>query len=426
MSAPFPPPPAGGLARHRWAARGTLFRLRSPAFWLFAAILVVTGLLSIEQQALFRDVSPSGWALSWGLLALYALPVFLLVYLLDLYEREPLSLLAGAFLWGALAATTLSAYANEGWGLVVARVGGPEFASRWTAALTAPFVEEVLKAAGIALLAVLAVEEFDDLMDGFIYGALCGLGFAVVEDVFYFVAVFGGTPSGVLEGFWVRVLSSGLYGHVLYTGLSGMAVAYLASRREEEPLGHRALVATGLFLAGVAGHFLWNSPLLDLFPADVRDAGDWLRIPLAAAVKGLPLLLFVVVLVRLAHRRERRWLEAALRSEVGRPGITAVELGVLLDPVARRRSRRALRARAGPGASRLLRRLQKEQVNLAMTRARAVTSDDPALVRQHAYCKSLRDALEAMPGAAPAARGGPSRPDPPPDGPAARTPDTAG
>lgn len=401
MSVPLPaPPPSHGPLRHRWATRGTLFRLRSPAFWLFASIFVVTGLLSIEQQRVFRDLSPSGWALSWGLLALYALPVFLLVWVLDLYEREPLSLLAGAFLWGSVAATTLSAYANEGWGLVMARVAGPGFASRWTAALAAPLVEETLKAAGIVLLAILAADEFDDVLDGFVYGALCGLGFAVVEDVFYFIAVFGGTPGGVLAGFWVRVVSSGLYGHVLYTGLSGMGVAYVVSRRGEESLRRRVSIAMGLFLVGVAGHVLWNSPLLNLFPGRTADLGDWLRIPLAAAVKGLPLLVFVVVLVRLAHRRERRWLGTALRSEVGRPGLTAAELGILLDPRARRRSRRDVRARAGPRAARLLRRLQKEQVNLAMASARASSADDPALARQRDYCKSLRDALEAITGVA--------------------------
>lgn len=416
MSASLPPPPhAGGLARHRWATRGTLFRLRSPAFWLFATIVAVTGVLSIGQQQAFRDLSPSGWALSWGLLALYVLPVLLLVSALDLYEREPLSLLAGAFVWGAVAATTLSAYATEGWGLVVARVGGPEFASRWSAALSAPIVEETLKMAGIVLLAILAGDEFDDVLDGFVYGALCGLGFAVVEDVFYFVGVFGGTPVGVLAGFWVRVISSGLYGHVLYTGLSGMGVAYVVSRRGEEPLGRRVGIALALFLAGVAGHVLWNAPVLDLFPERAHGAVDLLRVPLAAAVKGLPLLVFVVVLVRLAHGRERRWLGSALRSEVGRPGLTAAELGVLLEPGARRRARRDVGARAGPGASRLLRRLQREQVNLAMASARAADPDDPALTRQREYCKSLRDALHAMPGAAAAS------PEPAPRTPESRT-----
>jgi RsiW-degrading membrane proteinase PrsW (M82 family) len=376
-----------------------LFEFGNPAFWVYAAIIVATAFVAIGQQRAFRDISPSGWLLSWALLALYALPVFLVVYALDLYEREPISLVLGAFVWGAVAATTLAGLANQGWGSVVARVGGPEFASRWTAALTAPFVEETLKAAGIVLLAMIATDEFDDMLDGFVYGAVCGLGFAVVEDVFYFVGVFGGTPAGVLEGFYVRVLSSGLYGHVLYTSLAGIGIAYFVSRRGEASLLRRTLVAAGLFAVSIGGHFLWNSPLLDLFPARMGSVGAWLRLPLAAAVKGLPLLLFVVVMVKLARRRERRWLEIALRSEVGSVGLSGTELGVLLDPVARRRSQRAMRARAGERAARLLRRLQREQINLAMVRTRVSSEDDPALVRQREYCKSLRDALAAIPGA---------------------------
>ena len=61
-----------------------------------------------------------------------------------------------------------------------------------------------------------------------------------------------------------------------------------------------------------------------------------------------------------------------------------------------------MRRRAGPRAGALLRRLQREQVNLAMIRSKVAAADDPALVEQRAYCGSLRDALRAIPGAAPA------------------------
>ena len=196
-----------------------------------------TGIVAVAEQNLFREMSPTGWVLSWGLVLLYAAPVAAIVYLLDLYEREPIPLLIAAFVWGAVAATTLSAIGNAGWGIVVARLAGPEFASRWTAALTAPFVEETLKGIGVVLIVLIARDEVDDVMDGFVYGALCGLGFAVVEDVFYFIAVFGGDVGGVLQGFFVRVIASGLYSHVLYTGLVGMAVGILvdASRRPLPP-----------------------------------------------------------------------------------------------------------------------------------------------------------------------------------------------
>ncbi|MGZ5213789.1 MAG: PrsW family intramembrane metalloprotease [Actinomycetota bacterium] len=381
---------------------GNLFRPRRPAFWAYVAIVIATGIVSFGQQSLFRQISPTGWALSWALLALYALPVLFLVYVLDLYEREPLSLVIGALLWGAVAATTLSGSANDGWGLVVARVGGPEFAARWTAALTAPFVEEILKGLGVVLIYLIAPDEFDDMMDGFVYGAVCGLGFAVVEDVFYFMGVFGGQPNGVLRGFFVRVVASGLYSHVLYTGLVGMGIGYLVSRRHRRPLKRRLTVVVGLSAAAILGHFLWNSPLLDLFPAQPWSGADLLMIPVATAVKGLPLLVFATLAIVLARRRERRWLRGALAEELGGFGVSAAELATLEHSRWRRTAVGEMRTRAGRHAAALLRRLQREQVNLAMIRSKVDSADDPALIEQRAYCGSLREALRAIPGAAPA------------------------
>ena len=296
---------------------------RQPAFWLYALVVGLTAIVAIAEQSLYRNISPTGWALSWLLLALYGIPVVVVVYLLDLYEREPLSLVAAVFVWGAIAATTLSAIGNAGWGLALARVADPEFAARWTAALTAPFVEEILKGCGVVLIYLIARDEVDDVMDGFVYGAICGLGFAIVEDVFYFMAVFGGQPADVLEGFWVRVVASGLYGHVLYTGLVGMAIGVVVSRRATEPLRHRLWVAAGLSALAIFAHFLWNSPLLTFFPAEPWAGADYLLVVLATAVKGLPLLGFVALAVALARRREHRWLHDALAAEVGFDGISA-------------------------------------------------------------------------------------------------------
>jgi RsiW-degrading membrane proteinase PrsW (M82 family) len=379
---------------------------RQPAFWLYLGLVGLTGIVAIAEQSLYRSISPSGWALSWFLLALYGLPVVVVVYLLDLYEREPVPLLVAAFVWGAIAATTLSAIGNAGWGLAVARIGGPEFAARWTAALTAPFVEEILKGCGVVLIYLIARDEVDDVMDGFVYGAICGLGFAIVEDVFYFMAVFGGEPAGVLQGFWLRVVAGGLYGHVLYTGIVGMAVGVVVSRRAVEPLSRRLTVAAGLCLLAVAAHFLWNSPLLALFPAEPWSGWDYLLVVFATAVKGLPLLVFVAIAVTLARRRERRWLHSALEGEVGLDGISSEELHLLESPRRRFAARRAMRRRAGARAASLLHRLQREQVNLAMVASRVADPADPALLRQRRYCRSLRDALDAIPAAAPAAAPG--------------------
>jgi RsiW-degrading membrane proteinase PrsW (M82 family) len=383
----------------------SVFQARQPAFWVFGAFLaygVVRMLMTLGQLS---AVSRSGWALSWLLLALYAAPLFLLIYHLDLYEREPVSVAIAAFLWGAFAATALALDAG-GWDEVLVRLTDPGFAARWGPALTAPIVEESLKGAGVVLLYLIVRDEVDDVMDGFVYGALCGLGFAVVEDVVYFMAAFGGTPGGVLEGFYVRVLSSGLYGHVLFTGLVGMAIGLLVSRRDPSPVRERLPIAAGIAALALLGHFLWNAPLLATAPTPPIEGLEWLLVPVDLAVKGLPLLLVVVLALRLARTRERRWLDAALANEVGLDGVRADELMILREPVRRRAAVKAMRRRAGRRAARLLARLQREQVDLAMIASRVATRDDPALQAQRDYCRSLRDALAAMPGAPTAAHTG--------------------
>ena len=377
----------------------SLFQPREPAFWVYLAFVTYGAFRMIGALVQLSQISRSGWALSWVLVIVYALPLCVLIYRLDLYEREPISLAIGAFAWGAFAATALALDA-AGWDQLVARILGQDAAARWGPALTAPLIEELLTAAGVVLIALIARDEVDDVMDGFVYGALCGLGFAVVEDVLYFMAAFGGSPAGVLDGFYVRVVSSGLYGHVLYTGLTGMGIGYLVSRRDDVPTRKRVTVAAALFLAAVAGHAVWNAPVFDLAPAPPYSLADRLVLPVDLALKGLPLLLVVVIGVALARGRERRWLDRSLASEIGREGISAEEFRTLRSPKLRRHALSDMRRRAGRPAAGVLRRLQREQVNLAMIVSRAATPDDVAVARQREYCRSLRDALAAIPGAA--------------------------
>jgi protease PrsW len=399
VSSTLPPAastPAPVVRRPHWGYQTSLWQIRQPSFWLFMVLLLVCALVMIVIQASFAELTPGGWLLSWLLLLIYAIPVFLFVYLLDLYEREPLSLVIGALLWGAFAATTLGILANDGWARVVLDIFGFDVAVRWVAALTAPFTEEILKGMGVVFIYLIARRVIDDILDGFVYGAMTGLGFLVVEDVFYFVNQFGGEIGGVLQGFYVRVIASGLYGHVLYSGLFGMGVAYFVSRRHEETPGKRVLVAAALIAASMFAHFLWNSPLLDFYPqSGLQDVGDYLQVIVATTVKGLPFLAFVILMLVLARKREHRWLRVALATEVGKEGLHPDELAVLESPSARRRTRRDLAGRAGPMAGHTLKRLQKAQINLAMVATRVHDPDHPDLVRQRQYCKALRDWLIA-------------------------------
>lgn len=379
----------------RWGVQTGLWQWRQPALYLFLLATLVGLVVIGAQQAQFLGFNAVGFGLSWLLLLLYAVPVFALVYGLDLYEREPISLVLAALVWGGVGATTLSILGNNGWGLVFLNLLGPDFMANWAAAITAPWIEEITKALAVVFVYLIARHEVDDIMDGFVYGAMAGLGFLLVEDVFYFMGAFEGTTEGILTGFYLRVVASGLYGHVLYSGVAGMGIAYFVARRGRVPQGRRYGVAIGLFLAAMLGHFIWNSPLLNFFPEFPWEGAEWLQILGATAVKGLPLLVFAVLMVRLAHGREHRWLEEILVGEVGRPGLTRDELDRLRSPAARRGARREAKASGGP-AVRATRKLHREQINLAMVITRAQDRDHPDVLAQHEHCAKLRERRESL------------------------------
>ena len=155
----------------------------------------------------------------------------LLVRYLDLYEREPLSILALMFVWGAVGAGALSSFGNTIFSLVLSRIS-PAVEVVFGAAISAPLVEETAK--GAALVAVFALSylaarrfgglEFNGVTDGIVYGAAVGLGFSFGEDILYFLNYTdqGGMGAG-FEVYLERVdfFGTGQLGHAVYTGTFG-------------------------------------------------------------------------------------------------------------------------------------------------------------------------------------------------------------
>jgi RsiW-degrading membrane proteinase PrsW (M82 family) len=392
-AAALPPmaPPSSPARRPapRWGIQTGLLQTRQPAFWLYVVVLVLGLLWGLVIQLAALLTSPAGWLLSLVLLLLYAIPVLLVVRWLDVYEREPRSLLIGAFMWGYFVAPFFAGFSNDFWGVVIAKLGGADFASQWSAALTAPIVEETYKYLGIAVLFLIARAEFDDLIDGFVYGAIVGLGFATAEDLMYFMFNFGGSIPAVIDGFYLRVILSGLYGHVTFTGISGIGLAYFVSHRLDRPLSRRLLVAGGLLLLAMTAHFVWNSPWLDSLPPI-----------LLTTFKGLPFLIGLLILLWLARKRENQALGEVLASEIGQPGLLTGEMDLLRDWRTRRAAARRVGRAAGPQAARLFSQLQREQVKLALVGTSVYTTDDAGLLQQRAACQALRLRLWQMPGVA--------------------------
>ncbi len=111
------------------------------------------------------------------------------------------------------------------------------------APLSAPIVEETTKGIGIVLLFWLLRGEFDNVRDGFIYGALIGAGFNWFESALYvqqnFVE-FGTAPYGFQIG--TRFAWLGLAGHALFSGIFG---ASLGVSRATSKLWLRVLAPVG-------------------------------------------------------------------------------------------------------------------------------------------------------------------------------------
>jgi RsiW-degrading membrane proteinase PrsW (M82 family) len=375
-----------------WYTGASLLRPRSPAFWLFTFLLVFGALGTGGDIAARLSAAPTPSLLAIVLLIVWAVPFVVAIYQLDLFEREPLGMLMAAFAWGALVAPQLAISANTALVELVAKLGSPALANRWGAAIAGPTNEETLKALGLVLLALIAAAEIDTPVDGLVYGAFAGLGFQIVEDFSYFTnPMFAGNGFSQTDVVWqlfiVRALVAGLWSHAVYTGLVGLGIGYLVSRRDV-PRERRVLLAMLAFAGAWLLHFVWNSPWLGgLF------GNGWRDIVAASVIKGLPGLLLFVGLYLHARRREARWVERILIPEVATGAVTHAEIEALLTLHGRRNARRAARRSGGRRAARLTKELQREQVALAVDLTRSRGASTPEIARHRARIALIREAL---------------------------------
>jgi hypothetical protein len=177
------------------------------------------------------------------------------------------------------------------------------------------------------------------------------------------------------------------------TGLTGMGLAYYVTRPDVARV-RRLAVAVGLYVAGVAAHFIWNSPLLDDLLGTEPGPVTWI---LWAAIKGMPFLVLLGILVLVAIRRQHRFVREALADDVEAGLVMPAELDALGDLRARRAARRAMRARKGVAGERLLARLQHAQAALAVAESGSAPDRDERLAVDRDAIRALRAQLEALP-----------------------------
>lgn len=185
--------------------------------------------------------------------------------------RDPsLHACLAAVAWGLTAATAAGLLTNGSLLSLWSKGLGLAFAGVWGAALTAPLNEEVLKLAGVVLVAVAFPHAVRGPVDGFTIGSLSGLGFEVMENFVYAmnaVVQAGGTGGvvPVVQTTIVRVGLTGLGSHWAMSAVAGTAVGLLAAVAWR-PGPRRALGAALLVLLAMALHWLLDSPLASSLP----------------------------------------------------------------------------------------------------------------------------------------------------------------
>ena len=208
----------------------------------------------------------------YGTLLVCALLVGVLVYRYDLYEKEPVPMLLLAAGLGALGMWLVGPV--EDWSLgLYGR--GPAPAALFAA--VASTHEEAMKALVVFLMSLVFAREFEDPMDGLIYGSIVGLGAAVYESVFYLGFAYAQADS-LPGGEVVRVCA-----HPVMGGMAGFGVG-LARLRVGRWRG-LSVVAAGV---SVGIHFLWDWLSLTAVQSGVVRAWH------SYAAAGLMLVGFVV------------------------------------------------------------------------------------------------------------------------------------
>jgi protease PrsW len=241
----------------------------------------------------------------------------------DRLEPEPLPERVHAVLWGATITIVVAGFGNG----LAALVGGQAFAT----VLVAPVTEEVMK--GLGILYAVRRRTIDSVTDGIVYAGWIGAGFALVENVEYFI--FAAAEGALVPVLIARGLLSP-FAHPLFTVWIGIAVGRAVVRGRNPVLG----AVPGLVVAIVL-HGLWNLATV----VATRGGIGW---ALVLALGFIALFAGTATVLVVGRLRGRDEFARAVPAVAARYGLTPQEVLVFSDWRRILAIRRSLPARARP------------------------------------------------------------------------------
>jgi RsiW-degrading membrane proteinase PrsW (M82 family) len=257
--------------------------------------------------------------MTYALMAFSAVSVttiinLLIIWWIDRFEKEPVWLLLLIFVWGAVPSIVAALILSTILQIPINVLMGPFAVDFLGAVFVAPLVEESAKACALFIVFLLLRSEFDDVLDGMIYGAIVGVGFAFVEDIFYLIGAGDAANMGVV--FVLRVLVFAM-NHAFFTALTGIGLGL--ARMSRNWFFAIILALLGL-LAAMTAHGTHN--LLVSLPGDLLPLG----LLLSTGVHWFGLAPAFILLIVIAWIVEMRWMRRELEEECEAGYITQYEV----------------------------------------------------------------------------------------------------
>ncbi|HTJ41725.1 MAG TPA: PrsW family intramembrane metalloprotease [Kofleriaceae bacterium] len=252
-------------------------------------------------------ISSHGWIAISG--AVPAIIAMWLVDRLDAKRPEPPSLRRKVVLFGALSCipaivieTVLSGVGDKN--------GIPQITypgSMFQAFVVAAMVEEACKIS-VVYWVVWKHPAFDERMDGIVYAARAGLGFALVENVGYLLMQ---QSMGEQVQVWILRAVLAIPGHAMWTATMG----YFAARRRFDRWGPGLV---GGYLIAVLGHGLYDYAAFVSTPLTIEGYDSYVDLLKAAP----PLIIVVFWLMTRRFARTALRLDDADAARAAGPGPT--------------------------------------------------------------------------------------------------------
>ncbi|HXN78973.1 MAG TPA: PrsW family intramembrane metalloprotease [Candidatus Dormibacteraeota bacterium] len=290
---------------------------------------------------------------------------------MDRNEKEPWRLVLVAAAWGAIVATSLVIWGETIWEQTAQRTLVPGPGLDASTAFSAGLLEELAKGLAVVLLFLVMRNDFDDVVDGIVYGAAVGLGFNFLESIAYMTnlyAIF--SPEGYgwyaagLQWYGRQVLGL-FFGHATYTAFIGAGLGIARQLRNKR---QKALAILSGFLVAIAAHFSWDA-WVTFFPIENTIFG-LVEIHLRTLIMTGPFTAALIALLIFGIRYESMGLVDQFRKEAatGSGAILPEEVPTLASPWRRLKQRLHAFQRGGLRAYLEVGRLQSAQLDLAMER----------------------------------------------------------